>query len=333
LSRHGLALVLLSLVACRGGLEHEPSPYALDDLLTPNHGQFIGTHNSTHLEPELLPTREWAYSHAPLIEQFASQGVRQIELDVHLGPDGLEVYHVPGLDEETTCRSFRVCLELIRIWSDTNPGHFPILVLVEPKDDIDPEPLSGRLDEIDAEILSVWPPSRLIVPDGLRAGAPTLREAVWGRGWPPLSETRGKLIFTLLDRAAHRDEYSRGGESLEGRVMFVPGRSLEDPLNAVMSQDDPVADLDLIGEAVRGGILVRTRADGDLDAIAANDPTTLETALASGAQYLSTNWPVPVSEQAFFASIPEGSPGRCNPVTAPPGCEALLLENPAFLGY
>ncbi len=132
----------------------------------------IGSHNSYHLPPE--PTlfagieavsaelaRDIEYSHRTLTEQLEDFGVRQFELDVFADPDGglyanraanvvvglppesgepaldepgFKVLHTQDFDYETTCLTFVACLSEIAEWSDANPDHLPIMILVELKD-------------------------------------------------------------------------------------------------------------------------------------------------------------------------------------------------------
>src|SRR5262245_6544297 len=60
--------------------------------------QVLGTHNSYHIQPRpqlfslLLafdPSfQAWEYTHPPLDQQFTTEGIRQIELDVFADPQG-----------------------------------------------------------------------------------------------------------------------------------------------------------------------------------------------------------------------------------------------------
>jgi hypothetical protein len=54
-----------------------------------------------------------------------------------------------------------------------------------------------------------------------------------------------------------------------------------------------------------------------------------DAALASGAQWVSTDYPVddPRFEPDFAVTIPGGAPGRCNPVNAPDGCQPSDVED------
>ena len=75
---------------------------------------------------------------------------------------------------------------------------------------------------------------------------------------------------------------------------------------------------------------MRTRADADTVEARANDTSTRDAALASGAQWVSTDYPVPNYGVGFattyFAEIPGGTVARCNPVNAPRSCVSRQLE-------
>ena len=193
----------------------EAPSYALDDVLRVNQLQAKGTHNSYHIAPP-DPIPEWNYTHAPLDVQLQQQGVRQVELDVHWTADGYHVYHVPYGDPNSTCDRFVDCLGIVKTWSDAHPGHHLLFILVEPKDDIDDEKITGtRWDQLDGEIRSVWPAGRLLTPDDVRGTHATLREALEADGWPTLGATRNRAMFAMLDSGAHRDDYLAGHPTLK----------------------------------------------------------------------------------------------------------------------
>lgn len=337
-----------------------------DHCVRLNQVQVLGSHNSYHIQPppELIEfyvlsdprAIQWEYTHAPLDEQFEYEGIRQIELDVYADPlgglysqpfalfrvsgndpnarfeeldaPGLKVHHVVDLDVFTTCSIFVQCLELVKAWSDAHPGHLPIMILVEAKDEaalITLPPLfeGPEFDQLDMEIRSVFPPEQLITPDDVRGDLPTLEEAVLTRGWPTLAESRGHVLFAL-DNGSKRLIYLEGHPSLRGRMLFtnsVPGESDA----AFVKVNDP--DPERIADLVRDGYIVRTRADADTLEARANSTERRELALSSGAQYVSTDYAVPdLSFSDYQVTIPDGSPGRCNPVNAPPGCRNAALE-------
>ena len=68
-------------------------------------------------------------------------------------------------------------------------------------------------------------------------------------------------------------------------------------------------------------MIVRTRADADTVQARTNDTTMRDAALASGAQFVSTDYEEPepdVRHRLHGARSPAARPARCNPVTAPP---------------
>jgi hypothetical protein len=345
-----------------------------DRCVSLNQVQVLGTHNSYHIQPD--PTLinlyvlfdetavQWEYTHRPLEEQFELLGIRQIELDVYADPTGglyaapfgfqlllndfearipeleapgIKVLHVQELDYDTTCQSLVECLGIVKGWSDASPGHLPIMILVEAKDNLVPDPLdlgftvpiefgSAEFDDLDTEIRSVFPPEQIITPDEVRGSAPTLEEAVQSRGWPTLSESRGRILFALDNGGSKREAYLEGHPSLMGRVLFTnatPGQ----PDAAFVKVNEPRVDPDRIRELVRDGYIVRTRADADTLDARYNDTERRDAALASGAQYVSTDYPEPdLAFSEYQVTLPDGAPGRCNPVNAPPGCRSFALD-------
>ena len=352
-----------------------PAAYPRDAELRLNHLQVLGSHNSYHLvaQPPLLAAiADFAqvladsleYSHAPLPVQFAEQGIRQIELDVFADPDGglyaspagleintgdpdarlpaleapgFKVLHVQDIDYETTCATFVECLQQVRRWSEANPLHAPLTILVEAKDDILPElgfgfvlPVQLRkehLDALDHEIRSVFPPSQLITPDDVRGSHDTLRQAIETEGWPTLAAARGKVMFCLDNEGEERSFYLDGHPSLRGRVMFTSARPPADEA-AFVKLNDPIGDFDLIQQLVADGYVIRTRADADTVQARTGDTTQRDAALTSGAQFVSTDYPVPNPDfgTGYMVEIPGGMPGRCNPISAPEGCVAADIE-------
>jgi hypothetical protein len=335
-SRAALAFVAVilavtgALAACTARTA-EVAPYPRDDELRINQLQAVGTQNSYHLRPPgqgVAP--EWDYAHPPLGRQLDG-GVRQLELDVHYAADGrFHVFNVAGRDPRTTCALLRECLSAVREWSAQHPLHHPVVVLIQPQDELDALKIDGHYDALDAELRAVVPRDHVITPDDVRAGRPTLSDAVHSGGWPTLSESRGRMLFVLADEGRHRAAYSRGGTSLDGRVMFVYGED-GGPLDAIRNVPDPVTGESEIRRLVAAGDLVRTQADeGGLEA-RIGDTTRVQAALRSGAQLISTDYPTPADLTDYLVAIPAGEPSRCDPASAPRTCTPLDIENPRFL--
>jgi hypothetical protein len=239
------------------------------------------------------------------------------------------VLHQAGVDTNSSCHTFVQCLQLVEDWSDAHPGHVAIGILLDMKDAQVDEPKFQRLER---EILSVFERARLITPDDVRGTSSTLGGAVRERGWPTLGATRGDVYFMLYSERI-RQAYLEGHPSLEGRLAFtqsVPGA----PDAAFTSIDDPVAGNQAITAAVAAKMMVRTRPDADTKEARTGDTRRRDVAFGSGAQILSTDYerPDPSLATGYFVAIPEGTPARCNPVTAPPECRPEDVEDPALLG-
>jgi hypothetical protein len=231
------------------------------------------------------------------------------------------------------------CLRGVRAWSNAHPGHVPLAVLLELKDTPLPPEIpatvpvpwtSAQMDGLDTEIRSVFLRGRIVAPDDVRDGRATLEAAVLRGRWPTLAAARGKVLFLLDNGEPYRSQYLAGHASLRGRVAFTnstPGQ----PDAAFIKANDPTgANVELIRDLVRRGYVVRTRADADTREARADDPTRRRLALASGAQWVSTDYPAPGIAARFGSRyrvrVPGPGAARCNPVNAPRGCAAKHLE-------
>ncbi|MFO0011941.1 MAG: phosphatidylinositol-specific phospholipase C1-like protein [Planctomycetota bacterium] len=298
------------------------------------------------------------YTHPPLPSQFSELGIRQIELDLFADPHGgrysspgvwkllgapvedermkfdfaevmqrpgFKVIHAPGFDYATHVPTLEGALQQVVRWSESHPDHLPILVLLELKDSA--PPLSGvkphpfdasSLDELDRVVLSTVPEQRRWIPDTIRGKHTTLRDAVMREGWPTLMESRGKILFALDNTNGLRDLYLKDHPGLEGRAMFA-SVAADHPAAAWMKINNPIGDFDRIQSAVKQGFLVRTRADADTRQARSGDTKMRDAAMASGAQFISTDYPVRDDRFTDYqVQWPDRAVYRRNPVALPP---------------
>jgi hypothetical protein len=329
----------------------EPPPEVLDSY----HASF----------PSLNPY-QLAYTHPPLTEHldlgfrqfeldvFNDSAGDQLE---PLGTPGFKVAHIDLIDEGSQCPLLTSCLQELEDWSSANPDHVPLAVLLELKaPTIKPIPAMtpDALVDLDATIRTVFDDDQMITPDFVRGvGRPggadgqgtvhdDVESAVLGTGWPLLEDVRGRVIF-LLDN--ERDDYVNGDPTLAGRVAFPPS-SPGQPDAAFLKMNDPEgANLAEIQQRVSEGYLVRTRSDLPVDTGLTGDDSQQIAALASGGHWVSGDYLTPTDyaryDAAFAARfdlpfdparppyqtvMPGGSPARCNPITAPPGCQSSDIE-------
>lgn len=294
-----------------------------------DHLQALGTHNSYHIAPA-APIAPWAYTHRPLDEQL-DLGVRQFELDVVITETGdeFDVFHVETLDAETTCPTLTECIATMSTWSEAHPHHHPLLVLIEPKDAVPADEAEAWIAALEGVIEAAWPRDRLVLPDLVARDHGSLRAGLEAEGWPTIDELRGRALFVLHEGGTLRTTYTSG--SLAGRVLFPDAMGDVTPeWAAVHTMNDPIADGDAIAEVVGAGHLVRTRADADNVEPSADDTTRRDAALASGAHFVSTDFPEP-ADSGYVVTIRGGTPSRCNPVRVAAGCTSEAIEDPALL--
>jgi len=288
------------------------------------------------------------YTHQSLTDQLES-GIRSFELDTWadpagglfakpLGPGflqadsplptgvdapGFKVFHIVDIDFMSRCPTMIACLTEIKTWSDAHPDHVPIVINVELKDDPLPGALGitkvvkidgAQLDAFDAEVRTVFDEDQLLTPDDVRGDAATLRDAVTTTGWPKVDEVRGQVMLFMDNGGQYRTDYLAGHPSLEGRVLFTSAAEDGDDDQAVVKINDP-GEAARITDLVKQGFFIRTRADSDLSQATTNDTTDREITFDSGAQVVSTDFPIAEpAPNGYVVAFPAGPQVRCNAV-------------------
>jgi hypothetical protein len=295
--------------------------------------------NVRALELDLFPDPAGGLYTYPLIRKVTGQGPLT---DPELAKPGIKVMHIPDFDYNTSCRSFVLCLRQVKTWSDAHPDHTPIVIQLELKQS-DPNVVAAggvkappwdatQLAGIDKEIRSVFSERGLLTPDDVRRKGLTLEQSVLMDGWPTLDQARGKVLF-FFDNGGEgeiRDLYRSGHPNLEGRAVFTRGPEGQ-PDAAVTEVNDPRgANSQEIQRLVRKGYLVRTRSDEPMTTVLTNDFSRVGVALSSGAQLVTTDFPVAGMaaryNSDFVAKLPGDTAVRCNPAVAPSWCRGNVLE-------
>lgn len=289
------------------------------------------------------------YTHRPLTEQFEELGIRQIELDVFadtkgglyaapLGqklaqgiethdPDGvlkkpgMKVLHVQDIDFRSTVLTLKQALQETADWSRAHPQHFPILILLELQDTshspitVKPERFGlDQLTALETEILSVFKKDEILKPDDVRGEFASLPEALSKCGWPTVKEASGKVMFAMDNESPLRDLYLKGHDALQERLLFVSVPT-HHPAAAFVKLNDPLGGFERIQELVKKGFIIRTRADSDTYEARKNDTSRRDRALASGAQFISTDYPEPDRRLSdYHVTFGKGAVTRPNPL-------------------
>lgn len=282
-------------------------------------------------------TNSWNYTHLPLDTQLTKYGIRSLELDIYYDPQGgryykqkgnkkiknsvnsniedlnkpgLKVMHVPDYDYKTHHYLFKDALQTVKNWSDKNPNHEPLFIMVEMKDlqfmkfffpFKNTKTLSfdkSAVETIDQEIEEVFGvgSNKIIVPDSLRKNYTTLRESILKSGWPTMKESRGKIFFVLMGSKNGLKNYLKEHENLSGRKMFV--FTDENNTNAAFIKiGNPKKKFSKIQNLVKQGFIVRTRTDAGGREARKENYERSEAAFESGAQIISTDF---YSEQDYY---------------------------------
>jgi hypothetical protein len=238
---------------------------------------------------------------------------------------GFKIFHIQDIDFRSNCLTFQQCLQELKKWSDAHPDHPPVFITMNAKDETIPRPeftvpekfTAPVFDALDKEITDYLGKKYLITPDQVRGTYNSLEEAVLRNNWPTLKAARGKFIFVLDESSAKRAIYITDHPSLKGRVLFVnaePGT----PEAAICIMNNAKRDTESIKNLVKKGYIVRTRADSDTQEARANDKSSFEAALQSGAQIITTDY---YKKSTHFNS----------PYTISFEGDKYLRENPLFV--
>lgn len=347
--------LLLSIIICL------PLSSINGQTLKMNQTQVIGSHNSYKIGIEkplmdiILSERPEAmglnYSHIPITQQL-ELGLRSLEIDVLLDPDGgrfskpkgldmvkaqgveakpydekimrdpgFKVLHIPDIDFRTHCSTFKVCLSFIRDWSRSHSDHLPIIITINLKNAGLDRPGFAEVipfnkiafDALDKEIFEIFNENELITPRQIKGKATTLREAIIKTGWPNLEKVRGKILFVLDSEKELTELYLNGDEDY-ARPMFS-NTDPDNPHAAFFIMNNPIKQEEDIIRMVKMGFMVRTRSDSDTREAQTGNRSRFEAAIRSGAQVISTDYyQKELSPNKDFEITFNGKYSQCNPV-------------------
>lgn len=278
-----------------------------------NEVAYIATHNSYQLESVpsyrklyrdlenvtfgLIDGNAPEYSSDTLTEQF-NLGIRSVELDIETVVDGDDVSfvcsHSPLLDMTSSCYNFRLALEEIKMWSDANPCHLPITIIVEPKEffllEVGMRFMNVKYaNEIDKLLIDVFGDT-LITPADMMGDYSSLKEMRENDGWLTLDECAGKVVVLLHDTDDVTSKYIKQDESIRTQAMF--------PMLRYKDRDKDYASFLLVNRPAdiakyaneliyEKNLIVRTQ----VDTYGSYNEEDRKLTLLSGTQILSTDYP------------------------------------------
>ncbi len=291
---------------------------ALNGGIKFNELRYIATHNS--YQTEAVDEYKKIYRHlseltfgrvsekkglfvSPTVTEQLNNGIYSLEIDVETfdrnGEISFTCMHSPTLDMTTSCYDFSLLLKEISMWSDNNPNHLPITIIIEPKKLFIPLE-NMKFFNVDYalafdEALRAGLGDKLFTPADMLRDYESFGAMRAADDWCKVGDMLGKVLFLLHDCNVTQ-EYIDVDPSIKSQAMFPMLREddvdrdcasfllINKPDEAVEASEEVIAN---------GKFIVRTRADE----FTSVSEERRELALASGAQIVSTDYPVKTDSQ------------------------------------
>ncbi len=285
-----------------------------------NEVAFIATHNSyqtlaakpyqkivaalDNLTNGAVNSKKADFDMDTLTEQL-ELGIRSLEIDIspikRFGKTNYIVCHFPFVDSASSCYDLEKALEEIKLWSDKNPGHMPISIIIEPKNDIPAifglkkftADHAAEVDKIIREKLG----DALLTPKDMMGNYENLKQMRENDGWLPLKDTMGKVLILLHDCNA-TDDYINQDITIKSQAMF-PMLRYNDRYETYASfilDNDPASALNNQAETIdKCNLVVRTRADSYPNF----SDERYAKAYACSAQIITTDYPIRAEESKY----------------------------------
>ena len=259
---------------------------AMEDGVKLNEIAILGTHNSyqrlataeTRFAMNIIDTITFKkagldtfdFEMDTLTEQL-EMGVRNVEIDIEtLDKDDkieFKVTHNSIVDNASSAYDFTKALQEIKMWSDNNPEHIPVIIIVEPKSFV--IEINGMkkfsleyAKELDKIVGNTLGDSLLTPKDMLRDYA-SFKEMRENDDWISLKEARGKILVLLHDCDV-TESYIALDETIKTQKMFPMLRydDRNESYTSFILENDAWRAAERKAENIdECNLIVRTRAD------------------------------------------------------------------------
>lgn len=264
--------------------------------------------------PDLVPAGTGSLDQETLTDQL-NVGIRSFEFDVEaaeiFGHTRFFCMHSPVIDMTTNCNDFELALQEIALWSDYNPQHLPITIIIEPKVKFVPMvgmrffslQYANALDYVLRSCLG----DKLFTPADMLRDYPDFSAMRAADDWRLVGDMLGKVLvlfhYDWSEQGKIINAYMAQDASFCTQAMFplhVDG-SLQNA--CFLAYNDPQTVLDMEQYLTENHFIVRTCVDEHPYYSASRRAQ----AFGSKAQILSTDYPPRIREQPYTV---EFSPGK-----------------------
>jgi hypothetical protein len=200
--------------------------------------------------------------------------------------------HVPLVDNSSVAHQLKLTLEEIKLYSTYHPNHFPIIILMEIKDDwmiLDPalRPIASNELSLLNELLEETMGEHLFTPKDMIENDLSLKETIENYGWPSIQALLGKVMF-VLHAGSFVEPYVELDQSLQTLMMFpsVYTHQTDRHYTSFIIENNPL--FSMIPTLINSNFIVRTRIDSELSI---KEEERIQGVL-SGAQILTSDYTV-----------------------------------------
>ncbi len=253
-----------------------------------------------------------AYFASETLTNQLNCGIRSFEMDIEVfdrdGDVSFTCMHSPYIEMGTSCYDFALAMKEIALWSDNNPNHLPITIIIEPKALFlpfeDMKALDFSYSEQFESVLKETLADKLFTPADMLRDYGSFGEMRAADDWCKVSDMLGKVLILLHD-CNITEKYIESDPSFKTQAMFPMLR--EEDINRDCTSfilcNVPNDLLKINNEIKESKVLVRTRADK----FGYDSDERRENAFKSGAFIISTDYPPRTdnTEESYFVTFSE----------------------------
>jgi hypothetical protein len=233
---------------------------------------------------------------SPTLTQQLERGIYSFEIDVEVfdedGDVSFTCMHIPQIQMTTSCYDFELALKEIAMWSDNNPGHLPVTIIIEPKEIFIPmetmKPFSMKYaDDFDA-LLRKGLGDKLFTPADMLGDYESFGAMRADDGWRKVEDMLGKVLILLHD-CGTTEKYIESDPTMKTQAMFPMLRANDakrDCASFLIINNPEKCDSEFFINEKK--FIVRTRADE----FTSVKEERRKKAFECGAQIISTDHPV-----------------------------------------